>query len=336
METTKKTIKLDFCGFWSSFNKEKNLFVNILSRYFDIEICDKPDFVICSNRGMPFEYMKYDCVRIMYMGENMSPDFTVFDYCIGFDYLVFGDRYFRLPFAFYNDGGKPWIPEILTEDMAWQILKNKKYFCNFIYGHESSHGMRERLFKELSAYKDVISPGSYLNNTVKDGKAKKRCSWREKDQYLIESKFTIAGDSIVYPGFVTEKIVQPFEKHSIPIYFGNPLINRDFNEKAFVWCRSETDLKSIIDEVEYLDTHDDAYVEMLMQKPLADKENLNGVYEALEAFLVNIFKQDKYEAYRRVRFFAAANHERYLKEYADRYNRTPQFVRDIKDKLSRS
>ena len=50
--------------------------------------------------------MKYDCVRLMFMGENMSPDFTVFDYCIGFDFMEFGDRYFRLPFAFYFDSEK--------------------------------------------------------------------------------------------------------------------------------------------------------------------------------------------------------------------------------------
>ena len=67
-----KTLKIDFCGFWGSFKKEKNLFVKILSKHFNVEISDNPDFVICSNRGNPFEYMKYDCVRIMFMGENMS------------------------------------------------------------------------------------------------------------------------------------------------------------------------------------------------------------------------------------------------------------------------
>lgn len=77
-----KTVKINFCGFWGSFKKEDNLFYKILSRHFNVEISENPDFVICSNRGEPLEYMKYDCVRIMFMGENMSPDFTVFDYVI--------------------------------------------------------------------------------------------------------------------------------------------------------------------------------------------------------------------------------------------------------------
>ena len=103
-----ETIKINFCSFWGSFQKDNNLFYHILSRHFHIEISDAPDFVIVSNREKPFEYMKYDCVRVMFMGENLSPDFTVFDYVIGFDRMSFEDRYFRLPFAFYSDSGVPW------------------------------------------------------------------------------------------------------------------------------------------------------------------------------------------------------------------------------------
>lgn len=172
-----KNIKINFCGFWGSFKKNDNMFVKILKRHFNVEISESPDFVICSNRSEPFEYMKYDCVRIMFMGENLSPDFTVFDYVIGFDYITFSDRYFRLPFAFFFDDAKPWIPEVITEERAVEILKNKEYFCNFIYGHRSSHGIREKLFETISKeYKNVTSAGRYLNNVGTNG-----CSWAEKN-----------------------------------------------------------------------------------------------------------------------------------------------------------
>ena len=65
------TIKIDFCGFWSSFNKEKNLFSILLSKHFDVVISDNPDFVICSNRGKPFEYMKYDYLEIDISGYHL-------------------------------------------------------------------------------------------------------------------------------------------------------------------------------------------------------------------------------------------------------------------------
>ncbi|MBP3446604.1 MAG: hypothetical protein J6K64_04930 [Clostridia bacterium] len=322
-----KTLKIDFCGFWGSFKMEKNLFVKILSKHFNVEISDNPDFVICSNRGNPFEYMKYDCVRIMLMGENMSPDFTVFDYCIGFDFLEFSDRYFRLPFGFYFDDAKPWIPEKLDIASAKEILEGKKYFCNFIYGHQSSHGMRENLFEALDSYKPVVSPGSYMNNVNNE---KKRCSWQEKNEYLKASKFTIAGDSIEYPGFVTEKIVQPFMCHSIPVYFGSTKIDEDFNTNSFVWCKSKDDIERTLEQVKFLDTHDDAYIDMLMCNPLHSEDYLVKKYEQLEAFLLNIFSQERDEAFRRVRYFCAQQHEEHLKEYAERYERMPGFIKKLR------
>lgn len=325
-----KTVKLNFCGFWGSFKKEDNLFTRILSRHFNVEISENPDFIICSNRGEPFEYMKYDCVRIMFMGENMSPDFTVFDYAIGFDFMDFGDRYFRLPFAFYFDNAKPWVPEKLTADKAKEILESKKYFCNFVYGHPSSHGMREKLFETLHTYKPVVSPGSFLNNV---GGGKSRCSWQEKHEYLKYSKFTIAGDSINYPGFVTEKIVDPFRFNSIPVYFGSTKIYEDFNTDSFVWCKSENDLGETLERVKYIDTHDDEYINMLMTCPLMDENYLVRKYDELEKFLVNIFSQERDEAMRRVRYFCAENHEKYLREYYLRNEKTPEFIKQIKKKL---
>lgn len=326
-----KRIKLDFCGFWGSFKKEDNLFTRLLSKHFNIEISESPDFVICSNRGIPFEYMKYDCPRIMFMGENVSPDFMTFDYVIGFDFIDFGDRYFRLPFAFYSDDAKPWIPRKLTEDEAYKILKEKKYFANFVYGHESAKRTREALFERLNEYKSVISPGSFMNNVFDKNEKIKRCSWQEKNEYLKYSKFTIAGDSIEYPGFVTEKIVQPFKQHSIPIYWGNPEIDKDFNKEAFVWCKGFEDLERTIKEVEYIDTHDDAYVHMLMQCPLRETNFLEKRYEELEEFLVNIFSQELEEVGRRVKYFSAEQHEKNLKEIYKRYGRVSRIKKIIKE-----
>lgn len=322
-----KTVKINFCGFWGSFKKDDNLFTRILQKRYKVEISDNPDFLICSNRGSAFEYMNYDCTRIMFMGENISPDFTVFDYCIGFDYLDFDDRYFRLPFAFYFDNAKPWVPQPLSYEKAKEISDAKKYFCNFVYGHRSSHGMREKLFETLCEYKRVESPGSFMNNTSSD---KKRCSWAEKNEYLVASKFTIACDSIAYPGFCTEKIVQPFIQHSVPVYFGNPKIDDYFNTDAFVWCKNESDLDRTLEEVRYLDQNEGAYIEKLMLSPLRDVNLIADLYNNLESFLYNIFDQSPEESIRRVRFFCAERHESFLRDYAKKYKNTPDFIKKIK------
>lgn len=326
-----KTIKINFCGFWNSFNKEKNLFTTILSKHFNIEISENPDFVICSNRGDPFEYMQYDCVRLIFMGENLSPDFTVFDYCIGFDYMTFGDRYFRLPYAFYNDSAKPWAPEALTTSEAEELLKNKKHFCNFIYRHPSSHGMRERFFKTLNEYKPVISAGGHLNNTG----SPKGCTWAEKYEYVKGSKFTIACDSIEYDGFVTEKIIQAFENHSIPIYFGNKRIDDEFNTEAFIWCKNESDFENAIERIKHIDSHDDEYIKMLSQNPLKNPNEIKKRYEELENFLVNIFSQEPDKAIRRVQHYRAEEHENHLKKYYKVHSKTPEFLHKLTEKLKK-
>ncbi len=326
-----KTIKINFCGFWNSFNKEKNLFTEILSKHFNIELSEKPDFVICSNRGKPFEYMQYDCVRLMVMGENLSPDFTVFDYCIGFDYLTFSDRYFRLPYAFYNDSAIPWEPKALSKSEAEELAKSKKHFCNFIYRHPSSHGIREKLFNTLNEYKPVISAGSYLNNTG----SKNGCTWAEKYEYVKDSKFTIACDSIEYNGFVTEKIIQAFDNHSIPIYFGNKNIDDEFNTESFIWCKSEKEFEDTIERVKYLDTHDDEYIKMLMENPLNNQNEIKKYYEELEKFLVNIFSQEPTDAFRRVKFFCAEEHEKHLKKYFEIHSKMPDIIHRLLDKFNK-
>ena len=177
--------------------------------------------------------------------------------------------------------------------------------------------MREKLFTRLNEYKKVVSPGRYLNNIGENG-----VSWREKYDYLMKSKFTIASDSIHYPGFVTEKIIQPFQYHSIPIYFGSTTIDTDLNPEAFVWCKDEKDLDRTVEQVIFLDTHDEAYLKMLKACPLHSQDALVQKYLELENWLVSVFNQPKDSAGRRIRMFCADLHESYLKNYMNIASKT--------------
>ena len=38
-----------------------------------------------------------DTVKVAFSGENGAPEFSVCEYAMGFDPIVFGDRYLRLP-----------------------------------------------------------------------------------------------------------------------------------------------------------------------------------------------------------------------------------------------
>ena len=139
-----KTLKLYYAGFWENFNVEDNFFSKILKKRYEIVLDPvDPDFVICSPLGNPFEYMRYDCPRIMYTAEFISADFTAIDYFIGYDDISFGDRAYRFPYFLYDCfdyyKGPP------TEAEARKMLEQKEYFCNYIFGHDTQLGIREKI-----------------------------------------------------------------------------------------------------------------------------------------------------------------------------------------------
>ena len=54
----------------------KNKTMSILRKHFDDVVeCDNPDYLFYSVFG--YEHLKYDCVRIEWLGENLRPDFNI-------------------------------------------------------------------------------------------------------------------------------------------------------------------------------------------------------------------------------------------------------------------
>ena len=340
IENKKKIIKINFCGCGNEFKPNNNFILNILKKHYTVEISDSPDYVFCGIGGNHFEYMKYDCVRILIMTENLSPDFTIFDYCIGFDYLDFGDRYFRLPYAFQNPKGEPWIPDILSEkDARIYLTHTKKYFCNFIYRHPSSHGIREQIFDKITEYKEITSAGNFRNNisgTMKNYSNEGgllHINSEEKLKYLKASKFTIACESVVYPGFETEKIVDAFKMHSIPIYYGADTISNMFNKNAFINV-SEIGLNGMLDVIKDIDNNDEKYIKMLMECPLNDRFSIQKMYTDLENFLINIFSSEP--VLRRPKYYYVDSVESSLKELYEQKNKRNEKHKKFLRKIKRS
>ncbi len=43
----------------------------------DYRICDNPDFLFCGTFG--HEHLQYDCVKVLFTGEDSIPDFNLYD-----------------------------------------------------------------------------------------------------------------------------------------------------------------------------------------------------------------------------------------------------------------
>jgi hypothetical protein len=85
--------------------------------------------------------------------------------------------------------------------------------------------------------------------------------------------------------------MEPMTVNSIPLYWGNPLIDREFNTKSFVNFYDFSSDNDMIDYIIELDKNDDLYMEKLKQPWFIDY-NIpeNNKIDNIKSFLYKIFK----------------------------------------------
>ena len=287
--------KIMFDGFRKedgNYNREAQVILDLLSKYYTVELSDTPDYIFCNVDSR--NYYKYDGVRIFCTIEAICPDFNLCDYGIGFEYLEYGDRYLRFPnFCFY-----PGLLEDvkrkhnnITSSMA------KRGFCSFVYSNSGADAVRGKLYRYLSEYKTIDSGGRYMNNQLGNQPVD------DKLKFESEHKFSIACENASHPGYHTEKLAEAFAAQTIPIYWGDPHVEKVFNEKAFINCNKYNSLGDVVERVVYLDTHDEEYLAMLREPAFIEDNPIEEGKKILENYLVHIFDQPLEQAYRRNRGF---------------------------------
>lgn len=279
-----KKIEIDFIDFWPGFHKTDNIIYNFLKERYIVEISEKPQYIFCSLFGK--KHLKYkNVVKILLVGENIAPDFNLYDYAIGFYDINFKDRYLR-----YN--------LLLDENMVNLINDRKKEihpkFCAFVYTKNKLNQIRKDIFFKLSEYKKVDSAGRYLNNIGKTiGKEK-----IDKIKFQKQYKFIIACENQSYPEYNTEKLLEAFASGGIPIYWGDPKICDIYNKEAFVNCNEFNNLEEVKNKVIELDNDDEKYLNMLGKPVFNQNYNFQHEKEKLYTFIENIFEQDYNKAKR--------------------------------------
>ena len=285
-----KRIKIDFVDFWPDFVKTDNYFYNILKKYYRVEISDHPDYVFCSYFSQKhFKYL--NCVKILYLGENVVPDFNLYDYALGFHDIKFEDRYLRLPhYALYDKDIEPALKKHTHSD---EYYLARKKFCNRVVSNPDASGEREAMFNALNAFMKVDSGGRYGNNVggpVKDKLAFER-----------NYRFTLAYENSSTPGYVTEKILQAYAGETVPIYWGDPGIENEFNPASFINCMKYGSVAEAVEAVKAVWEDDEKYLAM-MKAPMVLPGSIGDrclKEDYADAFLRNIFDQDLKSAKRR-------------------------------------
>lgn len=320
-----KLIKLAFVDFEPGFVPEQSVFYRLLLQNYRVELSKNPDYLFFSHYGE--RHLRYDCIRIFYSKDPIAPDFNFCDYAIGQEYLTLGDRYFRFP-EYYLD------PETFAQmnDKTYftsSNIRSKGNFCGFWYRNEEQTPERDLIFERIKAYKAADAAGP-LHNTLEGVVS-------EKQAFLEKCKFSIAFEACSHPGHTSDALMQAFAAQTIPIYWGNPFIGREFNTQAFVNCHDFRSWSEVIEAVRRIDQDDDLYLKMMRSPALSGPERgIERMEENLLAFLSSIFDQPLERARRLSRSAARSEFEKRARCEALLYRISPVGWRDwIRRKLVR-
>ena len=240
----------------------ENLFGRVDPARFSYVPLEKADYVFYSTFSSDHHSVGPDVIKVFICGENICPDFNACDFAITSEYLEYSDRHLRVPvYALYDD--LVYLekrPKLSNKD-----LSEKKEFCNFIYSNRKlAHPIREEFFHALNAQRPVVSAGRILQNDTSLANNVDPSDWhRSKLNFLRKFRFTIAIENSEHPGYITEKMTDALAAHTVPIYWGDPLVTKEFNQDAFINLRDYSNFSDAIDEIQNLDRDPKRLLNML-------------------------------------------------------------------------
>jgi alpha(1,3/1,4) fucosyltransferase len=254
----KPLIRIGFSGVWPNADMLNYFFYKLLQERFNVRICSPPDFLFYTHTD--YEHRLFNCVKIFYTHETIRPNFNECDYAFT-TYSIDDPRHMRLPYYVYEYG----TPErLIRQPNDWDAsLARRDKFCSFLTSshHPRKNRNRASIFANLSTYKRVDSGGRFMNNI-----GGPLPGWFEgKIDWMRGYKFHLAYENASVPGYTTEKLVQAMIARTLPIYWGNPEVHRDFNPKSFIYANEFPSEEALIEKIKEVDQDDAKYLEYISQ-----------------------------------------------------------------------
>ena len=300
----KTTITVGFCDMWSDFNPSYNFFTLMLEeagKHVPIKVQGvklsvgdpAPDLILFGPFGNVWRSFPESVPKAHFTGENTAPcDVSGVGLNMGFMHTdMITEKYLRLPLWILEIDWFGADPDMIVNPKPIPIdrctktfpeeLERKKKFCAFVVSNPNNP-VRNSAFQWLSSYKSVDSAGA-LYNTMGDilaagpggggGELK-------KFEFLKDYKFCITYENSSAPGYVTEKLLHAKAAGCIPIYWGDPKVNRDFSTSGFIDARDCKTPSDLIEEVARVDRDDELWKKMHSQ-PALDEYKLDWTRRTL-------------------------------------------------------
>ena len=273
-----------------SLNFHKNWLKNRLKDKFIIKFdSNKPDYLIYNVFGSEHLNPKYNnSIKIAILTENKIPNLDEADYVIGHYHINYLDRYFKYNIFFWEN-----INNFnASRNKTLNSPKRMKFCAALISNNISTDGFRLKFIKELNKYKKVDMGGTIDNNI--------KMHIKDKIKFLESYKFSIAMENSEGDGYISEKIVNSFLAGTIPIYYGDYMIDEYINPKSYILIKGEKDMYKKIEYIKQIDNNDEIYKSLLKEKVLLDNHIVIDTEKELKEFLGHILEQDKSKAFRKM------------------------------------
>ena len=285
----KKKIILDSVDSFSNDSQKKWL-KNKLKDKFNVKFdSKKPDYLLYNVFGNKHLNVKYNnSIKIAIYTENIIPDFNEADYVIGHYHINYLDRYFKSSiFLWRNLNSTKFF--FIRNKVINNPQRNK--FCSAVISNNYNGTFRIKFINELNKYKKIDMGGKYNNNV--GGPV------INKIKFLSSYKFSIAMENSEGDGYLSEKNIESFLAGTIPLYYGDYMIDEYLNPKSYILIKGEKDIFQKIEYIKNIDNNNKLYKEILKVKVILEA-NIKNIYnKELKEFLYHIFEQDKYKAYRK-------------------------------------
>lgn len=267
-----KVLKL---GFTDTIEPIANFFIKTLEKEYQVIRDDNnPDYLIFGDRNFGGNNENYDnknCIKIFFTGENERPWNYKCHKAISFEHID-DETFYRMPiYVIYDyDNQHRKLPNSTNKVRKIKDRKTQNSFCSALVSNPRCE-FRNNFFHKLSEYKRIDSAGAW-NNNIGHQLPRGSDGVIVKFDFLNNYKFNLCFENSSYPGYATEKLYEGLCCNTIPIYWGSPTAEIDFNPKAFLnWHDYKDDdafIKAIID----LDQNEDKYNEMFLQPMFVDKK----------------------------------------------------------------
>ena len=286
-----KAFRILFLDMWDGFNPEYNFFTLLLQEgsknlqpkltiegysRSSLPAAVKPNMILFGPFGSEWKDQKWKGVpKAHFTGENTNPiDHPDIFLNMAYPHADFIDeKYIRLPLWMLEvdwfganleriNNPKPLPLDRCLNTYPEEVAK-KDRFCAFVVTNPCN-SVRNDAFMWLSQYKKVDSAGRLFNNIGDEIFAGLGGGGGElkKHEFLKKYKFCLAYENSSSQGYTTEKLLHAKIAGCIPIYWGDPKVERDFDTKGFIDARKFTRPEELIDAVKRIDENPELYQKM--------------------------------------------------------------------------